>query len=180
MSNVIGPLPEKYKQEVQDVGWSTYNERKAFLKKVADFETQVQSREQRPFDRQGCKKAYMDLQAQAFEKHKHRASFRQGIPAHLRKEDNVLVEDFDLEEFTNPDRFELIAEKDIEEPKLIDGIRIHAKTGTWKTYRIKDTERNISIQIPIGTVPKEKVYERGAAGRKVVDDKKEDGADPTK
>jgi hypothetical protein len=64
--------------------------------------------------------------------------------------DDVKLADFkfDWDKYTDLKNFEELAESEVVEDKLIDGMRTSYVTGKWKNYRVKGMKYGISVFIP--------------------------------
>jgi len=61
---------------------------------------------------------------------------------------------FDFEKYGEVSRFQLLDESDVNEAKIIDGVRAQYKTGTYKNYKCKVRGCGHTVFVPVDNKPK--------------------------
>lgn len=142
---IIQPIPQDKKAEIQDIVFDKRSERKKFIKKLV-AEQQKHTTDHTPFCYVAAKMEFEKEQRDLFAKHGIRVGDRV---------DNVKVE-LDLKQYGDLKNFELLREVPITEHKLVDGMRTSVITGHWEDYRWKDGNYKVSVQVPLSNKPAKK------------------------
>lgn len=135
-TNIFRPATDLEKSDYVELGQTSILE--IFQAKLAEKVTEAM-KEYKPYDKYGAR---MDFEEQI-------AKYKVDLSTTIdRKNFNKKITIPDLDKYGDDDRFELLSVENVNEDKLLDGMRTNTMIGKYFNYKSKVRGNGISVFVP--------------------------------
>lgn len=139
-TNIIRNASNNEKMDYIELGKELTYEQK-FRKELAAKEAEY-TKAHKPFDRKGAYFDFLDKKAEVVKKYER--TYGDGAGNYVKYEDFKI----DLDKYGEPSRFKLLEESEVQEMKLLDGVRTAVITGKYQNFQCVNHKGRISVFVP--------------------------------